>query len=75
MKYRVLGHSLKQQINTNKNYIADKNTYSQTPSEEEIKETKKLLSDFRIKVKIPQFETLAEMRRWAKDLIRQKLAE
>ncbi len=43
------------------------------PTDEDINELKQLLDDFKIKVHIPEFNTIAEMDLWRKRQIKKKL--
>lgn len=43
------------------------------PSKKDYRETKDMLKDFGVKVKVPEFETVAELLRWRKQTIEKML--
>lgn len=54
-------------------YSVNESKLNTKPSLRDIRETKKVLTDFEIITDIPMFESFTQLQRWQKQLIKEKL--
>ena len=53
--------------------IKNENIRKDKPSKADYKKTRSLLKDFKIKCGIPEFQTVGELLRWRKEIIKERL--